>query len=236
MKTKSTAELLQDLTSIQKEPLLKHILTFITDHKRDLFYKNIENRTRHITVVMEDLFQPHNASAVMRSCDCFGIQDMHIIENKNKYAVNKEISLGSDQWVDVYNYKTKEDNTTDCLQQLKDKGYKIIATTPHKQDCLIQDLNIDSKTALIFGTEKDGLSQTAFAMADGFVKIPMYGFTESFNISVSAGITLYTIAEKLRASSIAWQLNDNEKMDILLKWACGVVKKSDLLITEFIKN
>lgn len=229
-------DLISPLTTASKVDLLNYLLPFISDNKRSLFDNYIQHRTRHITVVTEDLCQPHNASAVMRSCDCFGIQDLHIIENRNEYALNKEISLGSDQWVDVYNYKSKENNTVDCLQQLKNKGYRIVATTPHKNDCLIQELDISQKTALIFGTELEGLSQTVFELADDFVKIPMYGFTESFNISVSAGISLYTLTERLHKSDINWQLSEPEKTDILIKWTCQVVKKPELLVKYYLKN
>lgn len=196
----------------------------------------LNNRTRHLTVVLEDIYQPHNASAVVRTCDCFGIQEIHIIENRNKYRVNPDVALGSSQWVDLIKYNSSEKNTEECITSLKKKGYRIVATTPHKNDINLEDYNPQQKTALMFGTEADGLSTTALEMADDFVKIPMYGFTESFNISVTAGICLHHLSMKLRQSEIMWKLSEEEKEEIMLQWVREVVKKSDLLEKEFLKK
>jgi tRNA (guanosine-2'-O-)-methyltransferase len=190
-----------------------------------------------LTVVLEDIYQPHNASAVLRTCDCFGVQDVHIIENQNKYEVNPDIALGSSKWLTMIKHKGKENNTPDALQKLRDKGYRIVATTPHKNDVNLQELSIDKgPIALVFGTEMRGLTDNALTIADEFVKIPMYGFTESFNISVSAGISLFYLTEKIRNSNIDWQIPEDEKIDILLNWAQQVVKRSDLLEKEFVKK
>ncbi len=219
-----------------KNELLQHLYQFISDNKRNLFEQNIQYRTRHITLVLEDIFQPHNASAVLRTCDCFGIQDVHIIENKNEYEVNPDVALGSSKWLNLHKYNQTENNTVNTFNSLRKQGYRIVATTPHKNDCSLEDLNLDTKIALVFGTELNGLSQTAIDNADEFVKIPMYGFTESFNISVSAAIILHHLTEKLRNSSLKWELTDIEKTEIKLNWVKNVVKRSDLLEQEFLKN
>lgn len=219
-----------------KRELLLHLNQFISDNKRILFEQNIQFRTKHITVVLEDIFQPHNASAVLRTCDCFGIQDVHIIENKNEYEVNPDVALGSSKWLNLYKYNQTENNTIDTFNVLRKQGYRIVATTPHKNDCTLEELDLNSKIALVFGTELNGLSETAISNADEFVKIPMYGFTESFNISVSAAIILHHLTEKLRKSSICWELSDSEKTDIKLNWVKNVVKRSELLEQEFLKN
>ena len=219
-----------------KNELLQHLYQFISDNKRNLFEQNIQYRTRHITLVLEDIFQPHNASAVLRTCDCFGIQDVHIIENKNEYEVNPDVALGSSKWLNLHKYNQTENNTVNTFNSLRKQGYRIVATTPHKNDCSLEDLNLDTKIALVFGTELNGLSQTAIDNADEFVKIPMYGFTESFNISVSAAIILHHLTEKLRNSLLKWELTDIEKTEIKLNWVKNVVKRSDLLEQEFLKN
>lgn len=218
------------------EKLLNHLMGFVSENKKQLFEQIILQRTRHITVVLEDIFQPHNASAVLRTCDCFGIQDVHIIENKNKYEVNPDVALGSSKWLNLFKYNSGDENTIEAFNSLRKKGYRIVATTPHKNDCLLQDLNLDSKIALVFGTELDGLSDAAIQHADEFVKIPMYGFTESFNISVSAAIILHYLTEKLRNSNIKWELSENEKTGIKLNWVRNVVKRSELIEKEFLKN
>ncbi len=216
-----------------KTELLNFLESFISGNKKNLFNRIIEYRTRYITVVLEDIYQPHNASAVLRTCDCFGVQDVHIIENRNIYEVNPDVALGSSKWLTLEKYNTANNNTLDTINKLKSKGYKIIATTPHKNDTPLCQLDLSKKTALLFGTELKGLSDIALENADAFVKIPMVGFTESFNISVSAAIILHQLTEKLRASDYNWQLTDKEKLDTRLDWVKNVLKNSDLVEEEF---
>ena len=224
------------LTLRQKEALLEHLSSLITPNKKAKFDEYIRYRTRYITVVLEDIFQPHNASAVLRTCDCFGIQDIHIIENQNKYTLNPDVALGSSKWVNLIKYNRDPDNTRACIGLLRENGYRIIAMTPHKDDILLDECPLDQKIALLFGTELDGLSEVALKNADAFVKIPMYGFTESLNISVSAAISLFHLTEKLRNSNINWQLSDEEILDTKLQWAGSAVKRSDLIIQSFLKG
>lgn len=213
--------------------LNEYLFDFITAERKQRFLEVIQYRTRYLTVVIENLYQSHNTSAVIRTCDCFGIQDVHIIENKNKYNINDEIAMGASNWLNISHYSQSENNTKQCFDILKDKGYTIVATTPHKNDCLIENLKTDKKIALVFGTEKDGLSQTAIDYADEFVKIPMNGFTESFNISVSAGIFLHFLTNKIRNSEIDWQLNSEETEEILSEWLKNSIKSSKSLIKGF---
>jgi tRNA (guanosine-2'-O-)-methyltransferase len=221
---------------LQKIELLNLLESFISENKKDLFKKIIEYRTRYITVVLEDIYQPHNASAVLRTCDCFGVQDVHIIENRNMYEVNPDVALGSSKWLSLTKYNGGENNTLDTINKLKSKGYTIVATTPHKNDTPLNKLDLSKKTALLFGTELKGLSDIALENADAFVKIPMVGFTESFNISVSAAIILHHLTNKLWDSGYKWQLTDDEKLDIRLDWARNVVKKSELIEKGFLSG
>ncbi|MEZ5147812.1 MAG: RNA methyltransferase [Bacteroidales bacterium] len=225
----------KELSPEQKEKLLTHLMGFVSDHKQQLFEEIITYRTKYLTIVLEDIFQPHNASAVLRTCDCFGVQDVHIIENQNKYEVNPDVALGSSKWINLVKYNSAADNTPLAYETLRNQGYKIVATTPHKNDILLDELPLDQKTALVFGTELRGLSDWAIENADAWVKIPMYGFTESFNISVSAAIILHHLTEKLRISNYNWQLTSREKTDILLSWTKNTVKSAKLLEKEFMK-
>jgi len=219
------------LTEKQEELLLERLLDMVSDHKKELFEQVIQNRTRHLTVVLEDIYQSHNASAVLRSADCFGIQDVHIVEKRNEYIINPDVALGSSKWLHLHKYNAEEiNNTHAAYDHLKAEGYQIVATTPHQDDILLDELDISKKTALVFGTELQGLSDYAIKNADIHMKIPMYGFTESFNISVSAAICLHHLSEKLRKSeNIDWKLNPKERRRILLSWAKAVVKSSDLI-------
>ena len=156
-----------------KKKLLDHFLGFISESRQKRFDELIKFRTKYITVVLEDIYQPQNASAVLRTCDCFGIQDIHAIENRNEYEVNPEVALGSSQWVNIIKYNQEKQNTLAAFKALKEQGYKIVATTPHKNDQLLNELSLNSKVALVFGTELNGLSQIAMENADAFVKIPI---------------------------------------------------------------
>jgi len=224
------------LLKSQKKELLDYLLGFISPNKKNLFETIINYRTRYITVVVEDIFQPHNISAVLRTCDCFGIQDVHIIENRNKFEVNPDIALGSSKWITFKKFDSGDNSALNAINFLKDKGYRIVAATPHNNDKLLNELNLDSKTALLFGTEMGGLSDISIQNADEFVKIPMYGFTESFNISVSVAIVLHHLTGKLRTSDINWRLDEDEMTDVKLCWVKKVLKRSDLIEKRFLKN
>ena len=210
----------------QKCSLYNFLAEFITENRKQRFEEVVVFRTRYITVILEDIYQPHNASAVLRTCDCFGIQDVHIIENKNKYHVNPDVALGSSNWLTLHKYNKKENNTADCIKALKKKGYTVIATTPHENGCNIDELDLSHKTALLFGTEMKGLSEQAIQQADGYVKIPMYGFTESFNISVSAAIALFSLTERLRKTNASWQLDKNEIIKLKIEWVKNSLKNA----------
>lgn len=227
---------LAQLSLLELEKLYREYGKFITSERLQLFDRLITYRTKHLTVVLEDIYQSHNASAVIRTCDCFGIQDLHVIENRNTYNINPDVAVGSSKWVDLYRYRGKPDNTHDCYQALRKQGYKIIATLPHEEDVLLDRLDLSQKTALVFGTEKSGLSETAIKEADGFVKIPMYGFTESFNISVSAALAVFYLSEKMRQSNLPWHLSEIEQLQTKIRWIRNTVKQPEQLEKELLKR
>jgi tRNA (guanosine-2'-O-)-methyltransferase len=216
--------------------LVNQMLEHVSDHKRILFDQILENRTRHVTVVLENIFQPHNASAVLRSCDCFGVQDIHIIENGNKFENSEGVDMGASKWLTLHKYHQEENNTVSTLQALKKKGYKIVATTPHTKDCMIGELPVDEPFALVFGTELTGLSELAMKEADSFVRLPMYGFTESYNISVSVALSLYETTERLRKTEIDWHLTEQEKIDLKLNWVRQVIKHGAKIEKEILSR
>ena len=199
---------------------LAFLENILTDNRKEKFLKVLQNRTKHFTIAIEDVFQMHNASAVMRSCEVFGIQELHVIEERYGKSIDKEIAMGAQKWVDIHTY----DNVSNCVATLKRKGYQIIATTPHENDYLLDDFDISKPSALFFGTERDGLSEEILQQADGFLKIPMVGFTESLNISVSAAIIIQNIMNRLRHSSLDWQLSETEILEKRLAWAKNSIK------------
>jgi tRNA (guanosine-2'-O-)-methyltransferase len=216
--------------------ILEAFYNIISESKQDMFDEIASQRTRHITVVLENIFQDHNASAVLRTCDCFGIQDLHTIEKNNQYKVQRDIARGAGRWVDLYNYNVGVHPEKDCIQKLKEKGYKIIAATPHKNDCNLDDLPIDQPLAVVFGTEWQGISPEMLEMADGFVKIPMYGFTESFNVSVSAALVLQNLRDRLEKSDVPFKLSKEEQIQLKIKWSSKIIKNGHLLVDEIRKR
>ncbi len=193
---------------------IAYLSTLVSENKRTLIAKALEYRTRYLTVALEDITQPHNASAVIRSCDIFGVQDMHVIESAQAFSALNAVAKGASKWVTLHRYK----NTKECIETLKKNGYRVVATTPHERGYTLSELPINQKIALLFGTEITGLSDESIALADDFVTIPMFGFTESFNISVSAAICLYHLITKIHASDIAWQLSSVEKETLQRDW------------------
>jgi len=220
-----------------KKKLRDYLFQLISDNKQQKFLQTIASRTRYITVVLEDLYQSHNASAVLRTCDCFGVQDIHIIENAHRFKVSHDIVRGASKWLSIYKYNRPQVNNTEiCLKSLKDKGYKIIGTTPHEDDTNLEELELTAPIALVFGTEKKGLSADARKWCDGYMKVPMYGFTESLNISVCAGICMHHLIWKLRHSNIQWQIPLEEQLDIMIEWAFQVTGNRYQLKAEFFKR
>lgn len=211
--------------------LLDYLENFITPERKSRFLQVLQERTNMLTVAIEDVYQMHNTSAVVRSCDIFGIQEAHLIERRFGKRLDKDIAMGSQNWVDVHRYKS----TTDCIISLKNKGYKIIATTPHENNCLLDDFVIEGKTALFFGTEKNGLSDEVLTKADGYLKIPMVGFTESLNISVSAAIILQVLTTKLKKQDINWQLSDEEQQEKQLDWTKKSIRSIDDVLARYYK-
>lgn len=211
------------------QDLLTYLEGFITENRKEGFLRVLKNRTKHFTVAMEDVFQLHNTSAVMRSCEVFGIQELNVIEQKFGKSIDKEIAMGAEKWVDINRFSSIQD----CVTNLKRKGYQIIATTPHNDSCLLHEFDITKPSALFFGTERDGLSDEVMQQADGFLKIPMVGYTESLNISVSAAIIIQDVTNRLRQSDIHWQLTDEEILDKRLDWTRKSIKDIEFIEKKF---
>ncbi|GEC72693.1 tRNA (guanosine-2'-O-)-methyltransferase [Flavobacterium flevense] len=199
---------------------LNFLENILTDNRKERFLEVLHNRTKHFTVAVEDVYQLHNTSAVMRSCEVFGIQELNVIEERFGKRIDKQIAMGAQKWVDI----NRHDSVSNCISTLKERGYQIIATTPHEKDSTVEKFDISKPSALFFGTEKEGLSEEVMKRADGFLKIPMVGFTESLNISVSAAIIIQDLTNRLRRSDIDWKLTDAEILEKRLDWARKSIK------------
>lgn len=225
------------MESSLKLELIEHLSQFLTEERLHLFQEKLKERSNRITLVLEDVFQSRNISAAMRSADCFGIQNIHIIENKNNFVKDKSVSLGAGKWINIKQYNTEENNTINCLKKLKKEGYQIIATSPHNTNISLDEIDVkNNKIAIILGTELTGLSEKALSFADKRMKINMYGFTESLNISVSAAICCQSISSKMRKETTGWEVTEEEKTDILLNWIRNSIKSGKQIEEKFLDD
>jgi tRNA (guanosine-2'-O-)-methyltransferase len=220
----------------QKLDLINYLTQFISEKRKERFDEVIKHRTNHLHIVLENLYQAHNASAVLRSAESFGIQHVHFIENKNSLKISVDVAMGSSNWLSIHRYNSSENNTKEALTELKKQGYRIVATTPHTNACTIENLPVDKKLALVFGTEIDGISETVYEMADEFVKIPMYGFTESFNISVCAALCMYELTTRIRKNVPNHFISEQEKTDVYLEWLKTSISNSEGIIADYLQK
>ncbi|MXN92453.1 TrmH family RNA methyltransferase [Flavobacterium sp. Sd200] len=218
------------MKNIHDTDYLDYLETFLTPERCAKFMEILKHRTKHFTVAIEDVYQLHNTSAVMRTCEVFGIQELSVIEEKYGKKIDKEIALGAQKWVDV----TRYDNTVSCIDALRAKGYKIIATSPHAESCFLDDFDISQPAAIFFGTEKLGLTEEVLKEADGFIKIPMLGFTESLNISSSAAIVIQNLSSRLQKSDIEWQLTEEEVLEKRIDWSRKSIKDIDFITERYL--
>lgn len=209
--------------------LLAYLEGFITPERKARFMEVLQNRTRYLTVALEDVYQLHNTSAVIRSCDVFGLQEAHLIEGRHGHRLDKNIAMGAQRWVDIHRHS----NPSKCIKALRERGYHIVATTPRAGSTSLQDFSLKGPTALFFGTEKEGLSQEVLQQADAALYIPMHGFTESLNISVAAAIILQQLTTSLRASDLPWQLSPEEILQKRLDWTRKTIHSADEIIARY---
>lgn len=217
------------------EKVLEAFYDIITPSKVEMFDRIAADRTNHITVVLENTQKDHNASAVLRTCDCFGIQNLHAIEKNTNYTIQREIARGAGNWVDLHTYAEGENLTRNSLLQIKDQGYRLVAATPHT-DMEFNRIPIDKPIALVFGTERQGISKEAMEIADATAKIPMYGFTESFNVSVSVALILNMLRDRLEKETFQWKLTQKEQVLQKIKWCTKIIREGEQVEKEIRKR
>ena len=221
-----------------RDGLIEHLSGFLTDARRDRMEWVLERRTRRVTVLLEDVYQPHNASAVLRSCECFGVQDVHVFEGRNVYSPSPDVAMGAAQWLDLIRHTASEGETiTSCCEQLRSGGYRVVAATPREEATRLDDLMLSDRVAIMLGTEDAGLSEEALAAADECVCMPMQGFTESFNVSVCAALMLYQITTRMRSDGEEdFGLSSEEKQELRLRWYRSSIKRVHLLEERYLEQ
>ncbi len=223
-------------TSVTTKELIQLLDQYVTPHKKEVIDNVLAQRTRHLTVVLEDLYHPHNISAVIRTCDCFGVQDLYITQRLHEYDINPNVVRGASKWVTLNKFERQKNTSVVCFEELKSKGYRLVGTTPDRDSVSMEMLDISLKTALVFGTELGGLSEYARDEVEEMVHVPMYGFTESFNISVSAALLLQHLMGRLKTMNLDWGLTDEEKDELKFEWYQRIVKRSDLHLKKFFEE
>ena len=219
---------------------LEYMTQFITEERREVLRRTVSKRTHYMRILTENMFHPQNASAIMRHCEAFGIQQIHTVEDRCKFDPSVNIVRGTQKWVDVEHHE----NTREALAALKAEGYRIVATTPHRCSATPESFDVTKgKFALVFGTEHAGISDEVIEAADDFLMIPMCGMVESLNVSASAAILIYMLSERIRQSVEGWQLSDAEQLKLLTRWTItsvrdfeGILHKAEqsgILSTEY---
>ena len=213
--------------------VLQEFYKIITPNKVNMFERIAPQRSKHIVVGLENIQQDHNASAIMRTMDCLGFQELHLIEKNNNYQFQRDIALGAARWLDVMQHQQEPEPVLDSIAHLRQKGYQIIATSPHIKASTTQNIDLTQPIALFFGAEKHGISEELSANADAFLHIPMHGFTESFNLSVSAALVLSALRTRLEASSIDWLLSPERQTELKISWCERILNGGPQLAQKF---
>ncbi len=213
---------------------IEYLAGFATDRRRELLEDVLRERSSYMRVCMENIYYAHNASAVIRSAESFGVQHIDIVEDHIPFEASQDIVRGTDKWVTMDRYAMKDASQV-LINKLRADGYRIVATSPHDGDFTPESFDISTPFAVFFGTEKQGISDVVEREADAFIKIPMYGFVESLNISVCAAIIMQRLMDRLRSSSLDWRLSSQEYDAVLLEWLKCSVKDADGILANFDK-
>ena len=237
-KRKDISHLTAKLSTDQKAELLAHVDTFLTDDRRIRLNSVLDNRTTHFCIAMEDLFYERNSGAIIRTADGYGIQNINVIEPSGSFKskVTNIISKGAEKWVTQKQFGDLQTGAKDCINQLRKEGYQIVATTPHASGHTIHDFDITKKSAFFLGAEKTGISEVVMEEADDYIAMPIFGFTESFNVSVANGILLHELINRLRKSDVDWHLNQEERNDLMLDWTLKSIVSSHLIALKFMDD
>lgn len=215
--------------------LYSYLAQFLNERRLQMIDQKIVHRTRYFSILLENVFQSKNISAVLRTAECMGIQNVHIVENNNRFEYNPYVTRGADKWLTIKRYNTEINNSLIAIRKLKSEGFRIVATSPNVNGSTPENFDIQKgKFVVAFGTEWEGLSDSILQEADEFIQIPMVGYTESLNLSVSAAIVLYTLCNRLRNSQVNWQLDNSDFEEVRVQWIKSMIKKSDLLVDKYI--
>ncbi len=174
----------------------------------------VSNRTRFHTFVLDEVHKSHNTSAVLRTLDGFGFQDVHLIHKRTLFVRSRIVTKGADRWLTLNRHESVEA----CADAVVQKGYRLVVT--HGEGDPVQSIDWSKPSAIVVGAELDGVDEKLVARADQLVKVPMCGFVESFNVSVAVACIAFELRQSLsRLPSSDWMLSDLEREQLLVHWA-----------------
>ena len=206
---------------------IDYLSSFLLESRIDTLTRALNMRTEYITVMTENMFHAQNASAIVRHCEAFGVQNIHTVEELCPFLPTLNIALGTDKWIDINRHAT----TVDAVKSLREQGYRIIATTPHHKSCTPETFDVKKgKFALVFGTEKTGVSKEILEEADEYLQIPMCGMVDSLNVSASAAILIYMLSQRMRLECEDWHLSEEKYARTLYDWYRFAVRDSEALL------
>ncbi|MGZ5196751.1 MAG: TrmH family RNA methyltransferase [Kaistella sp.] len=182
--------------------------------------------------VMEDIFQFRNAAAIVRSVEACGFHKIVAMESENEFNPNLRVTKGAETWVEV----EKMPHHLDSLQEIKNRGYKILAVSPEKNATMLPDYELTGPVALVFGTEKEGVTEEILDFADETLAIPMYGFTRSFNVSVAAAICFYELKQKLIKSNLDYKLSEEKLWKMKIRWAKNSINSGEEIYQKYLRD
>lgn len=220
------------MSDMNHKAVYQFLSRFLTEERRQLFERMLSMRTRYLTVVLEEIYHPHNMNAVLRTCDCFGLAELHVVEGKYRFDTSPRISRGAGKWVRV----RRHSNVHDAVTEIAKEGYILVASSPERQAIPIGELPIDRPIALLFGAEKEGVSEASMRASNFRSCIPMQGFTESLNVSVATAVCLYELTNRIRSSDLSWSLSESEADHLRVEWALKSVRSPDMLMSHFLKE
>lgn len=211
------------------EHAFHYIKQFLTDERLAKIEHYAPESSDFVLPVMEDIFQFRNAAAIVRSVEACGFHKIVAMESENQFNPNLRVTKGAETWVEV----EKLPHNLESLKQIKNRGYKILAVSPENNATMIPDYEIKEPVALVFGTEKEGVTEEILEFADETLAIPMYGFTRSFNVSVAAAICFYELKQKLIKSGLDYKLSEEKLWHMKLRWAVNSIASGPQILEKY---
>ena len=206
------------------EPALERAIAalspFVTPERQRRIDEVLASKTRELVLVLEDIYDEQNASAVLRTAESFGVLEVHAVERTCSFIVDRQIALGSQKWIELYKHKSTDQPYT----ALAERGYAIYASSIRGDAIDIDAVPIDRPLVLVFGNEHEGLSIEAQEAASGRFRVPMRGFVESLNVSVATAISMYDVLARMRKSGRRLELDPLDRLRLRAAWFARSVR------------